>query len=117
MLLRRRTIVSLLFPVVVPLFAQVQGPIAPPSTPAGSDPVDQNSSDGLRLRLQNILIAAKEHDAPKLKSLIQHLEIPNYQEWFTKSFGCSPSAWRDSHDSRRAKKPPLARVSHASRPR
>ena len=87
MLLRRRTIVSLLFPVIVPLFAQVQGPIAPPSTPAGSDPVDQNSSDGLRMQLQSVLTAAKDNDVPKLKSLIQAFEIPDYRDWFTKTFG------------------------------
>src|ERR1700692_3084454 len=101
MLLRRRTIVSLLFPVIVPLFAQVQGPIAPPSTPAGSDPVDQNSSDGLRMQLQSVLTAAKDNDVPKLKSLIQAFEIPDSRYWFTKTFGNEngdPLAESDSRD-------------------
>jgi TonB family protein len=83
----RRTIVSLLFPMLVPLFAQVQGPIGPPSTPAKSDPADQNLSNGLRLQLQDILAFAREHDASKLESLIKRMEIPDYEDWFAKAYG------------------------------
>jgi TonB family protein len=87
MLIPRHILIPFLILAFRPLFARSQGPIAPPSAPSESGRADQNSSDGLRLRLQDLLIAAKDHDAPKLKSLIKQLEIPNYQDWFAKTFG------------------------------
>jgi len=79
-------LVPLLLLATSPFFAGAQGPIAPPSTPTESARTDENSPDGLRLRLQDLLNAAKDHDAPKLESLIKQLEIPNSQDWFKKTF-------------------------------
>jgi TonB family protein len=87
MLRRLRISVSVLIPALFPLFAHAQGPVVPRSAPAESARVDQDSSDGLRLRLVDILNAAKDRDIPKLRLLIKQMEIPNYQEWFTKTFG------------------------------
>ena len=87
-MLRSRFILVLLFlPAVFPFFAGAQGPIAPPSAPVESARADQNSSDGLQLRLQDLLNAAKDRDVPKLKSLIKQMEIPNYKDWFAKTYG------------------------------
>jgi TonB family protein len=41
----------------------------------------------LQLRLQDLLNAAKDRDVPKLKSLIRQMEIPNYEDWFAKTYG------------------------------
>jgi TonB family protein len=82
-----RIFVLVLIPALFPLFACAQGPIAPHPAPAESARVDQDSSDGLQLRLQDLLNAAKDHDVPKLRLLIKQIEIPDYREWFTKTFG------------------------------
>ncbi|MGA7796627.1 MAG: energy transducer TonB [Candidatus Acidiferrales bacterium] len=87
MLRPRFILVPLLLLAISPFIAGAQGPIVPPSAPAESARADQNSTDGLRLRLQDLLNAAKDRDVPKLKSLIKELEIPNYHDWFTKTFG------------------------------
>jgi TonB family protein len=87
MLRPRFILVLLLLPALFPFFAGAQGPIAPPSAPAESARADQNSFDGLRLRLQDLLNAAKDRDVPKLKSLIKQMEIPNYKDWFAKNYG------------------------------
>jgi TonB family protein len=87
MLSIQRIVVSLLIPALLPVIAQVQGPMAPPHPSANSASVEQNSADGLLLRLQGLLNAAKDHDTPKLKTLIRQLEIPDYQDWFVKTFG------------------------------
>jgi TonB family protein len=41
----------------------------------------------LRWQLQDILNVAKNHNRPKLESLLRQTEIPNFREWFTKTFG------------------------------
>src|SRR5258708_10881 len=47
----------------------------------------QNSADGLRLLLEDVVAAARDHNRPKLESLVSEMEIPNYKDWYTKSFG------------------------------
>jgi TonB family protein len=46
-----------------------------------------NSQDGLRWQLQDILNAARDHSHSRLESLIKQTEIPNYKEWFARTFG------------------------------
>jgi len=53
-----------------------------PST--GSYP---NNPNGLRQLLEEMLVAAKQNDHTKLQSLIRETEIPNYENWFTTTFG------------------------------
>jgi TonB family protein len=87
MYLLRRTLVPFLILVFPPLAARSQGPIAPPPSPAESVLAYQNSPDGLRQQLQDILAVAREHNASKLESLIKQMEIPNSEDWFTKTYG------------------------------
>jgi TonB family protein len=94
----RLILVSLFLPALFPSFAHWQGPIVPPAAPAESARSYPNSSEGLRLQLQDILIVAREHDVPKLESLIKLMEIPNYETWFTKTFGKEKGAsWAGSY--------------------
>jgi len=85
--LPRRILVSLLFPLMFPVFAHAQGPISPPHVPAESLGAYQDSPDGLRMQLQDVLAVARERNAPQLDSLIKQMEIPNYEDWFTKAYG------------------------------
>jgi TonB family protein len=87
MFLLRRILVSLLIPVLFPLFARAQETTAPPGTPADSSSAYEDSTEGLRLQLQEILTAAKDHNRPKLESLTKQMQIPNYEKWFTTTFG------------------------------
>jgi TonB family protein len=83
----RCILISLFLPAFLLPFAQVQGPIAPPSAPVESAGAYPNSSDGLRSQLLDILAAAKDHDHSKLESLIKKMQIPNYEDWFTGTYG------------------------------
>ncbi len=65
---------------------------AQPATEANSSIVREaapypNNSEGLRQLLNSMLVVAKSEDQPKLLSMIQETEIPNYEKWFTSNFG------------------------------
>lgn len=46
-----------------------------------------NTSEGLQRLLEQLLLVAKTGDRDQLHSVVQELEIPNYENWFTKTFG------------------------------
>jgi protein TonB len=46
-----------------------------------------NTLDGLHRLLDDLLLAAKNDDQAKLRSQITEMEIPNYENWFTRTFG------------------------------
>ncbi len=46
-----------------------------------------NNSEGLRHLLQDMLQAVRNDDRAKIHALIADLEIPNYEHWFTTTFG------------------------------
>ena len=46
-----------------------------------------NSTDGLHRLLNDLLATAKNDDQTKLRSQIAEMEIPNYENWFTRTFG------------------------------
>src|ERR1700730_5088949 len=46
-----------------------------------------NNPDGLRQFLDAMLVAAKRYEHTELQTLIQKTEIPNYENWFTTTFG------------------------------
>jgi len=46
-----------------------------------------NNPNGLRQLLDAMLVAAKQDDHTELQSLIRETEIPNYENWFTTTFG------------------------------
>jgi TonB family protein len=83
----RRIVVSLLSLAISPLLAHSQGPMTPLPSLAESPRAYQNSSDGLRWQLQDILNATRDPNRIRLESLVRQMEIPNSKEWFTKVFG------------------------------
>lgn len=87
MLSRTRILVLSLILAFFPIFARSQGPIVPSSSPAEPVRAYPNSPDGLRMQLQDILAGAKEENRPKLETLVKETEIPNYEKWFTTTFG------------------------------
>jgi TonB family protein len=46
-----------------------------------------NSSEGLRKLLDSLVGVARKNDRAELQRLIRNLEIPNYESWFTTTFG------------------------------
>ena len=46
-----------------------------------------NTADGLHSLLTDLLAAAKSDEEGKLSSKISELEIPNYEKWFTQTYG------------------------------
>ncbi len=84
----RRILVSLVLPAIFPLFARSRGPTAPQSSPVKSANVDTEFVRRTAVAAAgHSLSAAKDHDTPKLNSLIKQMEIPDYAAWFTKIFG------------------------------
>lgn len=62
--------------------------------PRGSDPQQvvtapgyRGSTDGLRRMLDDAISAVNDGNGEKLAALVKEMEIPNYEEWFTKTFG------------------------------
>jgi len=79
--------------IVVAMFAMISAsgraqstPMAPGALSASTGAVE-NSGDGLRRQLVDALAAAKEHNRPRLESLVREMEIPDSEKWFTSSFG------------------------------
>ena len=46
-----------------------------------------NTADGLRLLLTDLLVAAKSDEQGKLRQKIAEMEIPDYENWFTRTYG------------------------------
>src|SRR5665213_3844903 len=46
-----------------------------------------DTPEGLRSLLQDILAVAKSGDGRELTAFVKDMEIPNYQKWFTKTYG------------------------------
>jgi periplasmic protein TonB len=87
MLHLRHILVSLLVPAIFASFAFSREVNVPSDSQADSAGVYQASTQGLRLQLQDILAAAKDHNRAKLESLTKQTQIPHYEEWFTTTFG------------------------------
>lgn len=87
MVLLKRMRFSIFVLAFFPFFAHPQGPIIPPPSSAESARGYPNSPGGLRWELQDILNAARDRNRLRLESLIRQTEIPNYKEWFAKTFG------------------------------
>ena len=68
-----------------PAFAQENGAAA--HSGPEHRPVYSNSSGGLRKLFQDALAAAKDGDNVKLAGFVKEMEIPDYEAWFTKTFG------------------------------
>lgn len=87
MLFPRCMLVSALLASFAPCLSLAQGPIDSPADPGESARTYQNSNEGLRSQLADVLAVAREHDAGKLKSLIRQMEVPDYQHWFPNIYG------------------------------
>jgi periplasmic protein TonB len=87
----RRIVVSLLVPLITVMagpFARSQvGAGVPSGSATAPSGASQDSSDGLRAELQDLLAAAKAQDRVQLKSLVRQMEIPRYADWFAKTHG------------------------------
>lgn len=57
------------------------------SPPAISTVAYPNNSEGLRELLNNMIVVAKKGDREQLQSMVREMEIPNYETWFTATFG------------------------------
>jgi TonB family protein len=89
--LRRLTLLAALSLVFCPIIRSLQTDNTGPG-------VYLNNPDGLRQLLDQMLIAAKHQDHARLQSLIRDAEIPNYEEWFTKTFGQEKSeSWAEPY--------------------
>jgi TonB family protein len=87
MLFCRHTFVALILLLLFPGFIHSHEAKGFPGGPAGSANAYQNSAEGLRRLLEDVLGAARDHNRPKLESLINQMEISNYEDWFTRTFG------------------------------
>jgi hypothetical protein len=57
-----------------------------------------DSADGLKLFLQDVLAAAKPAGNPKLAAFVDDMEVPDYAEWFPKTFGKGMGdSWSESY--------------------
>jgi TonB family protein len=81
------TLVPLILLLLFPAFIHSQEAEDLSGGSAGSAHPYPNSADGLRLLLQDVLAAARDHNRPKLESFVSRMEIPDYEEWFTMTFG------------------------------
>lgn len=52
-----------------------------------TSPPYPDTADGLHSLLTDLLVAAKNDDQSKLSSKIVEMEIPDYENWFTRTFG------------------------------
>ena len=59
----------------------------PKATQSSTVQFDANTADGLHLLLNDLLVTAKNDDQGKLSAKIEEMEIPNYENWFTNTFG------------------------------
>jgi TonB family protein len=83
----RHIFIPLLVLLLSPPFVHCQEARGPSGSVAPSSYTYPDSTEGLRNLLQDVLAAAKAGDRPKLLSLVNQMEIPNYEAWFTKTYG------------------------------
>jgi TonB family protein len=68
----------------------------PQSSAAPSYP---DNSEELRQLLGNLLATARKGDRRQLQSMIQEMEIPNYETWFTSTFGQEKGeSWAEAYE-------------------
>ena len=79
-------------------------PIRLQATPQPAHPQEKSPSaypdndEGLRQFIQDLLVAIKSGDRGRLATLIKDTELPNYETWFTTTFGEeSGKNWADSY--------------------
>ena len=64
------------------------GPSRPPASRTSvSSPAYEESAGGLRLLLLDVLAEAKNGNNEKAAAFVNDMEIPNYADWFTRTYG------------------------------
>ena len=67
-----------------PCASQEAGQMASPSNAGESYP---NTADGMHSLLTDLLATAKDDDQGKVWSKIAEMEIPDYENWFARTYG------------------------------
>ena len=97
----RHLVLPLLILLSAPVHAQTTAQTAAKPTErktAARPPKYPDSADGLKLFLQDVLAAAKPAGNPKLAAFVEDMEIPDYAEWFPKTFGKGMGdSWSESY--------------------
>src|SRR5580704_11931431 len=73
--------------VYLPAYPRRPQPSPPQQSLASTSNSYPNSAEGLRHCLTNILATAKNADQNELAALLKHMEIPDYANWFNKTYG------------------------------
>ncbi len=61
-------------------------------------PIYPDNARGLRQLLEDMLTVANSHDQPRLRAFIKETEIPNYETWYTATFGQEKGeSWADPY--------------------
>jgi hypothetical protein len=94
---RLLAVLPLLILLSAPVHAQTTAKATERKT-AARPPKYPDSADGLKLFLQDVLAAAKPAGNPKLAAFVEDMEIPDYAEWFPKTFGKGMGdSWSESY--------------------
>jgi TonB family protein len=83
----KHTLVSLIPLLLFPVLIHSQESAGPLRSSAPSALLYPDSAEGLQMLLEGALAAARAGDHVQLESFITQMEIPNYEEWFTRTFG------------------------------
>src|SRR6185295_9081404 len=78
------------------VLAQEPRPAARSAVP--SPPPD--SSEGLRLFVQNALDVARSGNHQRLAALVKEMEIPNHEAWFSSTFGRAGSLYAETYGAK-----------------
>lgn len=78
----------------------------PTTAPASRSDIPNvaNSAEGLQHLLQYALDVAKSRDERKLAAVVQEMEIPDYEAWFSATFGAAGPAYAKHYGTELAKR-------------
>ncbi len=93
-----------LFPTAPARSQQPAPPFQSPSPQAAAAPEYPDTTEGLEDLLSEIGEAEKRKDVYGLAQMADYLQIPNYENWFTETFGADKGkAWADAYAISREK--------------
>jgi hypothetical protein len=84
--------------------AAPQSGIATASEPRSDIPNVANSVEGLQQQLRYALAVARSGDEKKLAAVVQEMEIPDYEAWFSATFGPAGPAYAKHYGTELAKR-------------
>jgi hypothetical protein len=74
--------------------------LAQEPTRSGAPHPPPDSPEGLRLFLQEALAVARRGDDQRLAAVVKEMEIPNYEAWFTSTFGPAGSQYAETYGAK-----------------